>query len=169
MGAIDWDQWAAATRIGFVLAFVFGFVLISDEPGPAEAGTEVAGWLASERSTILTAAIVFGVAIIFLVCSPGLSRTRSERQASPVWPRRPLPVRSPSRAVRRRLDRREPRVEMPDPSIPASRERSSTFTGRSRSSRRSLSPFLSAQPAWRPRGVGSFPSRTAGFPRPWRC
>jgi hypothetical protein len=67
MRTIDWNRWAAATGFGFVAAVVLGLLLVRDEPGPRASSAEIEAWLGGDRSEILTAAIVFGVAVVFLL------------------------------------------------------------------------------------------------------
>lgn len=64
---IDWDRWAAATGFGFVASAVLGLLLVRDEPGPHASAAEITAWLGGHRSEILTAAIVLGVSVVFLL------------------------------------------------------------------------------------------------------
>ena len=61
---INWERWAAATGIGFVVLFVVGLIVLGDQPGLGESAADKAAFYTDHRGRILTAMVILGVSLI---------------------------------------------------------------------------------------------------------
>jgi len=67
----NWDRWAAATGIGFVVAAALGFLIVPDPPS-VNAGSEfILNFFASNDSDVMWQSFFYGLASVFLLWFAG--------------------------------------------------------------------------------------------------
>ncbi|MGH2922149.1 MAG: hypothetical protein ACRDKU_08805, partial [Gaiellaceae bacterium] len=71
MTSVNWERWARATGIGFVVLFVVAYVTYGDQPGVGSSAEEVVAFYDGDRGRILTAGFILGVAALFLLWFAG--------------------------------------------------------------------------------------------------
>ena len=67
MANVNWERWARATGIVFVVLAVTGFLVIGDQPKVGDSSGDIASFYTDHRSRVLTAMILFGFAFLFLI------------------------------------------------------------------------------------------------------
>jgi hypothetical protein len=72
MTNVSWERWARASGIGFVVMFIVSFVVYGDAPKVNDSATQIASFFDGDRSRVLTAMILFGIAFILLVAFIGV-------------------------------------------------------------------------------------------------
>jgi hypothetical protein len=67
MANVNWERWARATGIVFVVLAVIGFLVIGDQPKVGDSSTDIASFYTDHRSRVLTAIVIFGFAFLALI------------------------------------------------------------------------------------------------------
>jgi hypothetical protein len=67
MTNVNWERWARASGIGFVVLFVVAFLIYGEPPKVNASGTDIVSFFDGDRGRVLTGLIVFGVAFTLLV------------------------------------------------------------------------------------------------------
>jgi hypothetical protein len=67
MTNVNWERWARATGIVFVVLFVVAYIIYGDQPKVGAAADEVVAFWDGDRGRILIASIIFSLAVIFLL------------------------------------------------------------------------------------------------------
>jgi hypothetical protein len=71
MTSVTWERWARASGIGFVVLFVAAYIVFGDQPAAGAPADEVVAFYDGDRSRILTASFLLGLAILFLIWFAG--------------------------------------------------------------------------------------------------
>jgi hypothetical protein len=71
MTNMEWERWARATGIGFVVLFIAAFIVYGEPPKVNDSGEEIASFFDGDRGRVLTAMIIFGLAFMLLVVFTG--------------------------------------------------------------------------------------------------
>jgi hypothetical protein len=71
MGAMNWERWARAGGIGFVLFAIAAFVLAGEGPMVSDSAEEVVSYYDDERGQVLTSSFLFVVGLILLLWFAG--------------------------------------------------------------------------------------------------
>jgi hypothetical protein len=71
MTTVNWERWARATGIGFVVLFVVAFIVFGDQPKVGASADKIVSFYDGDRSRVLTATVIFGVATLFLLWFAG--------------------------------------------------------------------------------------------------
>lgn len=100
MTGFNWERWSRAAGIGFVVAYVVGFIVLSEPPKVNASADDVVSFFEGDRSRVLTAMVIFGIAFALLLFFVGaianLLRER-DRAGSPRPRSRPARRSSPFR------------------------------------------------------------------------
>lgn len=67
MTNVAWERWARATGIVFVVLFVLAYIIYGDQPQVGSSADEVVAFFDGDRGRVITASIIFGVAVMFLL------------------------------------------------------------------------------------------------------
>ena len=67
MTTVNWERWARAAGIGFVVAYIVGFIVLSEPPKVNASATDVVNFFDGDRSRVLTAIVIFGIAFALLL------------------------------------------------------------------------------------------------------
>jgi hypothetical protein len=67
MTGMNWERWARATGIGFVVMFIVSFVVYGEPPKVNDSAAQIASFFDGDRTRVLTAMILFGISFILLV------------------------------------------------------------------------------------------------------
>jgi hypothetical protein len=67
MTNVNWERWGRATGIVFVVLFIVAFIFYGDSPKIGASTSEIVSFYDGDRSRILTAAFIFGLAVVFLL------------------------------------------------------------------------------------------------------
>lgn len=61
MRAVNWERWARAAGIGFVVLFVVGFIVAGETPTVTDPTEEVISYYDGNRGQVLVSSVLFGV------------------------------------------------------------------------------------------------------------
>jgi hypothetical protein len=61
------ERYARLTGIGFVVLFVVAFITYGEQPAPGASANEVVAFFDGDRGRVLTAGVIFGVGLLFLL------------------------------------------------------------------------------------------------------
>src|SRR2546428_7389526 len=67
MTNVNWERWARATGIGFVVMFIAAFIVYGNPPKVNDSAQQIASFFDGHRGRVLTGDILFGVAFILLL------------------------------------------------------------------------------------------------------
>jgi hypothetical protein len=67
MANVNWERWARASGIGFVVLFVIAFIIYGEPPKVNASGADITSFFDGDRGRVLAGLIVFGIAFILLV------------------------------------------------------------------------------------------------------
>jgi hypothetical protein len=67
MTNVNWERWARATGIGFVVLFIAGYITLGSQPGLSDSVQQIGSYYDGDRSRILTGGVILGIAILFFV------------------------------------------------------------------------------------------------------
>jgi hypothetical protein len=67
MTSMNWERWARASGIGFVVMFIVSFIVYGESPKVNDSPQEIASFFDGDRGRVLTAMILFGIAFMLLV------------------------------------------------------------------------------------------------------
>jgi hypothetical protein len=67
MTNVNWERWARASGIVFVVLFVVAYIIYGEQPKVGASGEELVSFYDGDRGRVLTASIIFSVAILFLI------------------------------------------------------------------------------------------------------
>jgi len=71
MGAVNWERWARAAGVGFVVFAVAAFIVGGESPMVGDSAEEVVSYYDGERGQVLVASFLFAVALGFWVWFAG--------------------------------------------------------------------------------------------------
>ena len=72
MTSLNWERWARATGIGFVVMFILAFVVYGEPPKVNDSTAQIVSFFDGDRGRVLTAMILFGIAFILLLAFIGV-------------------------------------------------------------------------------------------------
>jgi hypothetical protein len=72
MTGMNWERWARATGIGFVVMFIVAFVVYGEPPKVNDSAREIVSFFDGDRGRVLTGLILFGIAFILLLAFIGV-------------------------------------------------------------------------------------------------
>ena len=84
MANVNWERLARATGIVFVVLAVIGFLVIGDQPKVGDSSGDIASFYTDHRSRILSAMVIFGFALLFLIWFVG-AVANTLREAGATW------------------------------------------------------------------------------------
>ena len=67
MTGFNWERWSRAAGIGFVVTYVIGFIVLGDPPKVNASANDVVDFFDGDRSRVLTAMVIFGIAFALLL------------------------------------------------------------------------------------------------------
>ncbi len=67
MTNVNWERWARATGLGFVVLVVTAFIVLGEQPKVGSSLDEVASYYDGDRGRVLTGVIIFGIAFLMLL------------------------------------------------------------------------------------------------------
>jgi hypothetical protein len=67
MTSVNWERWARASGIGFVVLFVVAFIILGEPPKVNASTDDIVSFFDGDRGRVLTSMIVFGIAFILLL------------------------------------------------------------------------------------------------------
>jgi hypothetical protein len=67
MTSVNWERWARASGIGFVVLFIVAFIILGNPPKVNDSTDEIVSFFDGDRGRVLTSMIVFGIAFILLL------------------------------------------------------------------------------------------------------
>lgn len=67
MANVNWERWARASGIAFVVLFVISYVIYGDQPKVGAPSAELVSFYDGDRGRILTASVLFSGAVLFLL------------------------------------------------------------------------------------------------------
>jgi hypothetical protein len=67
MTGINWERWARATGIGFVVMFIVSFIVLGESPKVNDSAQKIVSFFDGDRGRVLTAMILFGIAFSLFV------------------------------------------------------------------------------------------------------
>ena len=67
MTGVNWERWARASGIGFVVLFIVAFITLGEPPKVNDSTDEIVSFFDGDRGRVLTSMIVFGIAFILLL------------------------------------------------------------------------------------------------------
>jgi len=67
MTNVNWERWARATGIGFVVLFVVAFAIYGNPPKVNGSATDIVSFFDGHRGRVLTSMIIFGIAFLLLL------------------------------------------------------------------------------------------------------
>jgi hypothetical protein len=67
MTGMNWERWARASGIGFVVLFIVAFIILGETPKVNDSTDEIVSFFDGDRGRVLTSMIVFGIAFILLL------------------------------------------------------------------------------------------------------
>jgi hypothetical protein len=67
MTGFNWERWSRAAGIGFVVLYVVGFIVLSEPPKVNASADDVVSFFDGDRSRVLTAMVIFGIAFALLL------------------------------------------------------------------------------------------------------
>jgi len=67
MTTVNWERWSRATGIVFVVLFIVAYIIYGDQAKVGASTDELASFYVDDRGRVLTASVIFGVAIIFFL------------------------------------------------------------------------------------------------------
>ena len=67
MTGMNWERWARATGIGFVVMFIVAFIVLGETPKVNDSAQEIVSFFDGDRGRVLTAMILFGIAFSLFV------------------------------------------------------------------------------------------------------
>jgi hypothetical protein len=71
MTGMNWERWARASGIGFVVLLIVGFLLFGDAPKVDASGSEVATFYSDHSGRVLTAVPIIGIAFLLFLWFAG--------------------------------------------------------------------------------------------------
>lgn len=67
MTNVNWERWSRATGIVFVVLFIVGFIVLGSQPGVNDSIQQIGSYYDGDRSRILTAGVILGIAMLFFI------------------------------------------------------------------------------------------------------
>jgi hypothetical protein len=67
MTSVNWERWARASGIGFVVLFIVAFIILGEPPKVNASTDDIVSFFDGDRGRVLTSMVVFGVAFIILL------------------------------------------------------------------------------------------------------
>ena len=67
MGAVNWERWARAAGIGFVVLTVAAFITGGEAPTVTDSTEELISYYDGDRAQVLVSSLLFGIAVIFFL------------------------------------------------------------------------------------------------------
>jgi hypothetical protein len=67
MTDVNWERWARAAGIGFVVLFIVAFAIYGNPPKVNASGADIVSFFDGHRGRVLTSMIVFGIAFLLLL------------------------------------------------------------------------------------------------------
>jgi len=84
MAGFNWERWSRAAGIGFVVAYVAGFIVLGEPPKVNASADDVVSFFDGDRSRVLTALVIFGIAFALLLFFIG-AIAEALREAGQGW------------------------------------------------------------------------------------
>jgi hypothetical protein len=67
MGAVNWERWARAGGVGFVVLTVIAFIVAGESPKVGDPTEDVISYYDGDRGKVLVSSLLFGIGVLLFL------------------------------------------------------------------------------------------------------